>query len=220
MYARKSSVKRSYRKRSYGSKSSGGLARKALSSVQRLSRMVKPEVKKITETYGATSFTSAGVVYSTLDNVAQGTAYNERVGNQIKSQYMSIDYTLSSTTIASGGAPHEYRFIVFYDKQQIGDTTPAVTDVLQFASVNSPLNPLTVGRFKILKNIRGIMDANNIAYVKNLNFHIPLKSHVIRYNGSLGSDVQVGSLYMLVISSSNSATNTFNGYQRMGYTDV
>lgn len=175
------------------------LAGKAWSATKYLKGLVNSEM--LTATYTASiGPTSSGTVLS-LNSIAQGDGNGQRTGNSIFMRKINAHFTVVNNTTA-GIVFH--RWILFIDTQQIGDTSPTATDLLETADVRSSLNPTTAGRFKILKNWEFATsqvkdDTRVIKYYKDMRHHV-------RFNGSGISDIQKGGIYMLFLS--NQTTNT------------
>jgi len=140
---------------------------------------------------------------SITPKVGQGDTNATRTGNSIFSRMI---FAQGVFTLNASADEDTVRVIVFSDKQQIGDTTPGVTDVLTSANINSPLNVLTLGRFQILKDFKRTFTSAGVNR-GTYKFAIPMRHHV-RYNGTASSDVQKGGLFVLLIGSQ--PTNTLN----------
>ena len=91
-----------------------------------------------------------------------------------------------------------YKVLILRDEQQVSDTAPTVSDILDTVSTLAPLNSNTVGRYKILKSAF-FHTSNARDTVKEMNWYLPMQHH-IRYNGTTNTDVQKGGLYMLLLS--------------------
>lgn len=173
----------------------GQMASSALRGVSYLRGLVNSEKYKYDTSVSITA-TSTGVLHN-LTTVAVGDGDNSRTGNSIFVRGLSIQGNTSRN--ASGTYPdgQVVRIMLVKDGQQISDTAPQVTDILETASVNSFLNSDTVGRFTVLWNKKYKLDTQNpnqlIKYNKTLWHHV-------RYNGTSGSDIQKGGLYLLIIS--------------------
>ena len=168
------------------------IADKAYRGMKYLKSVVNVE-KKIQDTSISTSPTSSGYV-TPLTQILQGDGINNRDGNSVKVTYLGL-----RGNFTANDAHTLTRMIVFRDNQQIGDTTPSVSDVLQSADPNSFLNQNTLGRFKVLLDRRyQNTDAGNnkgIAFKHDLSLQ-----HHVRYNGAAATDVQKGGLYILLVS--------------------
>lgn len=173
------------------------LAYKAYRGVRYIRGLVNSEKKHHDVTWTPTVNTT-GTTRS-LTSIAQGDGISTRDGNSIlvKSLYFRM-----SSQLNSGATASFVRFIVFQDKQQVADTTPGVTDVLETADYLSHLNRANLGRFKILRDVTYGLDGNTV--VRVFKRYIYLNTH-IRYNGTASTDIQKNGLHVLAIS--NEATN-------------
>lgn len=174
------------------------LATKALRGLRYVKGLVNSEM--FTATYSANINPASGTMLS-LNQIAQGDGNGQRTGNSIFLRRINAHFTVVNNSTA-GQVFH--RWILFIDKQQIGDTAPTATDVLESSDVRSSLNPLTAGRFVILKNWEFATsqlstDTKIIKYFKDIRHHI-------RFNGTGATDIQKGGVYMLFMS--NQSTNT------------
>lgn len=193
------------------------LAESAYWGVQRLSRLVNVEVKKFDAVVASgTAVNSTGSAYP-LHEIAQGDTDQTRDGNSIKplSNLLSIQLANNATAVNT-----RLRVLLVKDLQQIADTTPAVSDVLDgsvASFVDAPLNNLAVGRFKILKD-RTFTLTTVSAPVINFKWYTKLYGH-IRYNGTASTDVQKGGLYLLFVSDQATNTPTMGFNTRLSFTD-
>lgn len=150
-----------------------------------------------------------------LAAISQGDSDSGRTGNSIFARNLSMNLNVKIN--ASNLATQFIRIVLLQDNQQISDTTPSVTDVLDSAYPNAPLNQSTAGRFTIIRNWEFYLNATNQPG-RVLKKYFKLWHH-IRYNGSASTDIQRGGLYLLYIS--DQATNPPTaGYQiKLGYHD-
>lgn len=192
------------------------LARYAYSGVKYLKGIINSEKKHFTTQFSAATVSGSGAMVS-LQDMAQGDTNITRNGNSIlvRGVYLFFKTIInpSVTTVT------QVRYILVQDNQQVGDTGPSVTDLLQDASYLSMLNTNTAGRFKILWSklySLSVAAAGSPSVITKK--YINLKHH-IRYNGSGSGDIQKGGLYLLCISSESSNTPTVNGNIRLTYYD-
>lgn len=196
------------RRRNYGRKktswlnkrySVGQMAQKALSGVSYLRGLVNSETQHAILTASGNINSSGSITH--LTGVGQGDDKNHRTGRSILARSLYMNMQIDANAAAT--FTHA-RIIVFMDTQQIADTNPTITDVLNSAHYLSLLNPNSGGRFKVLKNWQITLDAstrNSITLTK----YFKLYNHVL-YNGSNGADIQKNGIYVLLIS--NQVTNT------------
>jgi len=177
----------------------GSVAKAAWSGVKYLRTLVNSEVHKF-DGVVTTAIAAAGTI-THLSDLSNGDGANQRTGNSVLLSYIACKHYI---TINSAATNSFVRVIIFTDNQQIADTAPAVTDVLNTASPTSFLNTSSVGRFSIIsdKMVKLSTNGPQSSFYK----YYTKKSQHIRYNGTTGADVQRGGLYMLTVG--NEATNT------------
>lgn len=194
--------KRRYRRKPWYEKkySAMEMAGKALSGLKYVKSMLNVE-KKILDTTVLTDLSDNGFVQS-LTGMATGDTINTRDGNSIKGVYLGGRITLKINSSATASVA---RCIVFQDTQQIADTSPTLTEVLQTNDVKSFLNQAALGRFKILWDKTYTLSQNSPTATHQIHVDIPLNHH-LRFNGNTANDTQKGHLYYLALS--DEATNT------------
>lgn len=175
------------------------MAYNAYRGVSYLKGLVNSEMYHHPVTGTATPDTSGTVVHIT--NIAQGDDDNNRTGLSVlvKSVFIRM-----SATINASATTTFIRIILFRDTQQVGDSTPAVTSILESASYLAPLNTNSVGRYSVLKDVLFCLDGVR-QDTKIMKWYKKMSSHV-RYNGTASTDIQKNGMYLLFISSE--ATNT------------
>jgi len=169
------------------------IARAAWSGVKYLRTLVNSETHKLDTSTSGNVTTTATITHITA--IAQGDGINQRTGNSILVNYI---YMRTQIVLNASATTSMFRLLLIRDLQQVGDTAPALLDVLTTADCNSFLNANNVGRFKILHDCVYSLDN---AQRKQLFFkkYIKLNQHV-RYNGSASSDIQKGGIYLMVLS--------------------
>lgn len=147
-----------------------------------------------------------------LTNIAQGADYNQRNGNSIKlsSTYLKLIFANNPTSAATF-----LRVMMFIDNDNIG-SAPAVTDVLEAASVVSPLNHTNGKRFKILSDKTLCASLQGPDIVK-YNQYKMLSNHVKYSNATTGS--REGQLYILLISDQSVNTPSVSYFVRSRFID-
>lgn len=218
-YSRKSTLKRKGRRKTswYNKKySSLQLAQKAWKGVRYIRGLVNSEMFHYDTTFSAATIVNTGS-NTHLTALPQGDTNITRTGNSILLRSLTYRFKLEiSSAVSSNSA---ITMIVFFDTQQIADTSPAVTDILNTAAPQSLLNLNFAGRFKVLRRKTFILTPATgarpaLEFVDNLNLY----KHV-RFNGAASSDVQKNGLYVLFISSESTNYPTITGTFRIGYHD-
>lgn len=172
----------------------GGSIGAIASKVKNIIEELNVEHKHIDDVISTAALTT-GVVYP-LVIVPQGLGASDRTGNSIKVTSLLLRYA-----IAAGLSNCHCRVMVFRDNQQIGDTTPALGDVLQFVDIYSPLDASTnVGRFSILYDkTHNLVVGGDSAQTNLIKVFKKLNTRV-RFNGSALTDIQKNGLYMAFLS--------------------
>lgn len=215
--------RRSYRRRSrkstpwYARKySTQQLAYKAFKSAKYLKSLINVEKKKRDTT---NTFTSTDQV-SLLNQIAQGDTDLTRSGNSILMKSLYLQALLTSNATDNDIS---YRILIVQDTQQVADTSPSVSDVLDATAANNliaPLNNETVGRFKVLFDKRGVLN-NLVASVtkqRMIKHYFKLNLHA-RYNGSSDTDIQKNGLYLIWLHNGGANSPTFNVNTRLSFID-
>lgn len=194
---------------------------------RQFSRTGAVELKFIDTQVTNTQVTTAGAI-TLINGVAQGTDFTNRIGRKILMKSILQNWMLypnSSTNMAAGDV---VRVMTIYDNQPNSGSTPAVTDVLVTADVNSPLNLNNRDRFQVLLDKRFPMGGAQYS-VGSLSTGSPLMRHKSTYKkclkdvifsgtGSTLGSIQTGALYYLTISKTNNAT-TLDSYHRVRFSD-
>lgn len=181
---------------------------------RKVMRVVRPEGKYIDTAFLHNTGLTATVTHLTA--VPAGDTASERSGRKITLRSLLLRM---SAQIDTDNVFGDYvRVILFQDKQQVGDTTPAASDVLQTVNPISPLNGNSGNRFKVLKDYYfplsggaiGAGDANVSANgIKTFKFFKKFNNPtMLQFNGDAGTDIQKNGLYMLCVC----AFNTVDGY--------
>lgn len=154
----------------YNSKSASGLKRRYQAKV--LSQPAKKQVSKIVEkkihaneedkyfdlkqiiASGTAATDNAGSVVL-MSGVQQGITFDKRIGEVINASKFEFRFDCNPILNGAGGGNPLFtnlRVIMFQDRQIRTSTLPALTDVLETAVYNSPLNHYNINskRFKIL----------------------------------------------------------------------
>lgn len=189
------------------------MAYKAFRGFQYIKGLVNSETFFIVNSASSTPDTSGSVIH--LSPVSIGDGQSARTGNSIlaKNLFGRIVFNQNVTAVTT-----RIRFLILRDTQQIGDTSPAVTDVLNSADVLSPLNAtLYPGRFNILYDQLILLD-DTLRQTCSRKIYIKLNNH-IKYNGSATSDIAKNGLYMLMISTQGTNTPTVDYNLKLSYHD-
>lgn len=186
----------------------------ALAGVNYLAGLVNAEMYKYDINETGANLTSSGQV-SLMCGIAQGDSEYTRTGNSIFVRSFNLDGDIKFN---SAGNPQQVvKIALIMDKQQVGDTAPAIGDIYQQVTPHGHLNASTVGRFSVLFSRIYKVDASNPTAIVKINK--AMRQH-IRFNGSAAADVQKNALYLIWISDQASANYpTIRYTSRLSYHD-
>lgn len=189
------------------------MARSAASNIHGIYGMINTELMKYNNSL-STSVTAASGYIIHLSAIAQGDNTNNRHGNSIFLRYINIK---GNVRIGSAEPYTRVRVALVIDNQQIGDTSPALTDCYQTASPDSFLNTSTVGRFKVL--LSRVFNLSPDKPIASMDINKVVRHHV-RFNGTAATDIQKGGVYLLAMSDQYTGTApSFDANYRLSYYD-
>lgn len=192
------------------------VAYSALKGVLALRSLINVEKKKYD--VSASSTTSGNVII--LNSIGQGDTDQSREGNSVLMKSLLFRGYLS--TSATAGVTR-VRIMLIRDNQQIGDTAPSQSDILDgdFTDpIQAPLNNNTVGRFTVLADrkycLNQLVAAQSMA--QEISIYLRMNKHA-RYNGTSGSDIQKNGIYCLFIHDQPTYSPQLNYSSRLTYVD-
>lgn len=216
-----------------------------VASVAKLAAMINAEKRRITQTIQASSLncfgqfnqtssttaTSGHYVYDFTPIVAQGNGITERSGSSIKltSSYMKFQFVQMDN--ASGMINFKGYFIqVLGTPQNVGTMANQFLQPNLFITgvntldYNSLIKPDFLGQYKILKTIKGTVNADNIAGQTMITEKIVKfkwnkgKGHHIRYDGNTNTIADGQIIFIMTadvgnnsVTFSNTGTPSING---------
>lgn len=160
------------------------------------------------------AFSATGAVQASINNIAQGTAENQRIGRKCTLRSLHWTYEIGVPNHVGSATPpggQEGRIIMFIDKQANG-AGAAVLDLLQTADWQSYRNLANSGRFQVLMDKTITFNHDNLSqngaanyssvgitksYKCNKKVNIPLE-----FNGVDGvtSEIRSNNIGILFIS--------------------
>lgn len=212
MYARRTYRPIAYKKRYTKKKSTAPwyqrkytplqVAQQALAGVKKLKGIINSEKHQadLSPAYSAQITNSVSAVATNLTNISIGDTNSTRTGLSILAKSVHVKGYVQFATVTTGT---RVTMMLIRDEQQISDTSPIWSD-MHTGDINSFLNPSSAGRFTILKKQTLEQDAG-IQEV-HIDMFVPLDHHV-RYNASLGTDIQKGGVYLMMISNKAGGTS-------------
>lgn len=175
----------------------------------------------------ATATTAAGTI-THINGVAQGTDVTDRIGRKFMMKSLLLRISCrpnSATTVVTGDI---VRTLVVYDSQT-NSALPNVTDVINFATWDSPQNLANRDRFKILFD--KLWPMNPVVYagasptvgapmVKATKVFRKFNLEVINSGtGATVASVATGGIFLITVGLINLGS-TIDWYSRIRYTDA
>ena len=189
------------------------MAMGALKGVAYLKGLVNSEMYKYDGNNNFSPTTSGSI--TALTSIAQGDGVAARTGNSLLVKSVYINFNCINNASATNGTIITSWLIM--DTQQVGDTSPAFTDIFTATNVNAILSPESVGRFKILRRDNIVLSPNGVA-TKQFKIYKRMLHHV-RFNGVNSTDIQKGGLYWVVCSNQAVNAPTVTYQFRVAYHD-
>lgn len=160
----------------------------------------KPELKFFDATSGLTNVPNTGILSVPLNDPAQGTGGQQRLGQTVAVK--SCTYRLDIRQAAAGALPSTVRAMLIWDKQPNG-ALPAVADVLQTVDFTSFLNMANRERFVVLRNdyVSLSPQGDQVVYIERF---VKINMLTQYLDGATPTppayDIQTGMLFLLFIS--------------------
>lgn len=185
----------------------GDIASKAYSGVKALAKLVNSEEFQLDSTTATTTAANVAVIFG-LQSIAQGDGQSGRTGNSILvSKIHRTEYVTATATVL-------VRELLVRDMQQVADSAPSITDVLESSVPTALYNKLSKSRFQIIEDKMYVMNTANNPN-KLIRNTIMCDKHIL-FNGAATTDIQKGGYWKMLISD---GAVTFSGSYRMFYHD-
>lgn len=193
--------------RSLSSRSAGAVA---LREVRKLKRSAELKYWYNNLTGDAFSWALNGYL-APIGLVPAGALVANRIGQ--KTHLKDIQFRMK--LISNIPSNVSWRVLLVQDTQQVGDTYPAVGDVLQNGRTNSMYQDVLnqQRRFRILHDWTTVQNANfvNQDMSANHNFFKRLDFDQF-YNGPLSTDIQKNGLYLIILADTSSGTGIYTPF--------
>ena len=182
------------------------------STIGNIMGMINVE-KKFLDTAASGTIPNTGTI-GILSLIAQGNGDSQRNGNQVLFKDITLRLDVSRSTSATFTSA---RVMLICDKEYDG-ANPAVANVLQTTTPQSPINRDYSKRFVILKTHNMILDSSKES--EFMNWHIKLPFHVF-YDGANASQADSKENQILLLMIADQATNvpSYRYYSRINYVD-
>lgn len=164
---------------------------------------------------GGGSAPAAGILVL-LNGVAAGTDYNQRIGRKIILKSLLHRFSLIPQVATANSSAGDIVWVMLIYDCQTNAATPAVADVLQAVTYDSPMNLNNRDRFKVLTDkfitmgaytmtasalVTGSPTPKIIKMYKRLNHEV-----IFGGTGSTVGSIQTGAIFLLIISLNNNIT--------------
>jgi len=174
----------------------------------------RDELKVIDNPSGSGNAPSAGVVVL-LNGVGQGTDYTQRIGRKILLKSILFRFSVVPNTATSSSSGDIVRMMLIYDCQT-NAATPGITDILNLAAFNAPMNLNNRDRFKVLSDkfitmasavytgaalTTGSPSPKQVKVFKKMNME-----QIFGGTASSVGSINTGAIFLIVISLNNAAS--------------
>jgi len=195
------------------------MARSAYRIGQEIKDTINTEHKQFVVAQTSTSVTSSGSILATVQSMAQGDDSNQRVGDSIKCQNLTLRWT---GEVSSASNVARLRLIIFWDEANV------ITSVAQFLQYVGSFQSVISGKVYDNRFLSKVLYDKTMTINKQITSasgYFPIREKIIKINKHTQFDtstttVVTGALKMLAISDNVSASVvniTFNAL--LSYTD-
>lgn len=160
-----------------------------------------------------------------LTAIADGAAINQRTGRRITPSALSMRFAWQRLTNTDN--PITCTIMVVRDTQQVGDTSPAASDILANVGTGAAglgiLNKQNTPRFQVLmRRTFQLADVQSGVNAYLIDEYVRLAPINVGYNGSGSGDIERNGLYMLMISGGDPLLDEIKvtGEATLYYSDV
>lgn len=217
------------------------LARKVV-QLSKYVKGLKPEMKFVDLALSSTNVNTGTGLTQLMSAVAAGSNINNRIGENILAKYIEVNFEAvygASISVATNDNP-SYRFYIVQDKQQIGSTSPALSDLIDAPGTPTIAlyNVTEQKRFRVIFDsgpqvmVMGNMSAvapptfgySSISLPSKLTWKVKRSVTIpIEFNGTGSTNIQKNGIYLMVQSdmvATATACFDFLCTTRIGFTDV
>lgn len=199
----------------------GGVARiakTAMGTALMVKKLLNVEYKvhDVTSSGTLTAISGGGDVFS-LSAIAQGDDRGERNGDSILLKNFNLRmYVVGNDTVVS-----VFRMLIFFDNDNRGET-PAMTDVLDTATLMSHRNLDNIRRFTVLHDkFMTIGSTTHNNRIKKIQVNKTFSKKHIKFTGptSGSGDYGNGALFMIILSGNSTNMQSYDMRTRLRYID-
>jgi hypothetical protein len=155
--------------------------------------------------------------FITLCNIAQGTAYNERVGTTVAPMRLHFRARLNLGVPLSGYNQTYLRVIILQDRQQVDSTSPLSSQVITPIEPEAAKNWFYRNRFNIISDEIHTLDIYHPSKWIDRKFAI---SGSMDYSSSGSTSICKNGLYALILQDNSVYPASLDYWFRLYYTDA
>lgn len=174
-----------------------------------------PMLKISDLSFGTLVTGTAGI--ASLIAVPQSTDVTGRTGSSIRAVNLLINTSFTSSTTLIGTTASITRILIVKDKQQVQATAPAITDIINAASVTGQRNLYFLNRFQILHEQFVKVDTYNPSV--QLKKIIPL-NHINSFASGASNDITSNGIYLIYVSNNSVNPPTMSWSSRLNFINV
>ncbi len=179
----------------------------------------RSELKYHDVNFVATAVTTTGSI-AHLTGIPAGDGASERDGNSIRAAYLRMNFQVIANVL---GGQQTVRRIIFVDRQQIADTIPAISELIDTGGTQDYLalpRNTTKQRFRILSDkLFTFSTTGGKSLVVKTDF-ISMTNMEIRYNATLSSDIQKNGIWIFTMSNQAGNPPSVAYKSRVAYRDL
>jgi len=171
---------------------------------------------KISDLAFGTLVTGTAAIASLLA-VPQGTNVTDRTGSSIRAVNLQINASFTASNTLIGRTDSINRILIVKDRQQAQATTPAITDIINSASVIGLRNVYFLNRFQILHEQFIKVDTYNpsVQLKKTLSLN-----HISSFASGLSTDITSNGIYLIYVSNNSINPPTMTWASRLNFLNV
>lgn len=192
----------------------GGKIGAVAGTVAKIMALINVETKYF-ETSSSNPVSNTGTYQVTLNNIAGGTAENQRVGEKVVNDNLIINYVAKVNASATNTL---MRIIVFFDKKPEVSYPPTWLQVMTSATPVSQNNKDNGDRFIMLRSVMVPLTSQG-AQQKVGKIFVPLSKIHSSWNSSSGTDFEQGAIFLYAIADEATNTPTLEFTSRINYYD-
>jgi len=190
----------------------------------KLTRGIAPERKFFDTSLSFINVVDTAGAINQITSIAQGDDVASRTGNKIRIKALYVQVRVSTQSLA-GLAEEFVRFMVVQDLQQVADSAPSVSNIVNNTALPQNALPLVAsqGRYRILHTFRlfdgQMLVASNATQTATQAWTKYGLDIPVTYNGAASSDIQKNGIYVICYSNEPTDVIDCDGLARVTFVD-